>query len=107
MDLTDKTFESEVTNFKGVVLVDFWAEWCYPCKVLSPTIDELAYEYKSKPDVKFMKLNIDENPDLQAKFGIMSIPNLIIFKDGQPAGSIVGVKPKEDIKQVVDEVIAS
>ncbi len=93
--LTDQNFDEEVTNFKGVVLVDFWAEWCGPCRIQGPIIEELARDFEENENVKIAKLNVDENPQTAQKFQIMSIPTLIIFKDGQPQEGVVGVNPKE------------
>ncbi len=93
--LTDQNFDEEVTNFKGVVLVDFWAEWCGPCRIQGPIIKELARDFEENENVKIAKLNVDENPQTAQKFQIMSIPTLIIFKDGQPQEGVVGVNPKE------------
>jgi len=102
--LTDKNFEEEVLKAKTPVLVDFWAAWCQPCKVVSPIVDELAKDYKGK--VKVGKLNVDENT-VAGNYNIMSIPTLLIFKDGKPVQSVVGARPKEDFKKVLDEVLAS
>ena len=93
--LTDQNFDEEVTNFKGVVLVDFWAEWCGPCRIQGPIIEELARDFEENENAKIAKLNVDENPQTAQKFQIMSIPTLIIFKDGQPQEGVVGVNPKE------------
>jgi thioredoxin 1 len=97
MVLTDATFKSEIEDFGGVAVVDFWAEWCTPCKMIDPIVEELEQEHKSNSNVKFLKLNVDENPQTSQRFGVMSIPTLIFFKGGQPVGSIVGVQPKDNI----------
>ena len=93
--LTKDNFDAEVMNSEIPVLVDFWAVWCGPCQMLAPTIEELANEYEGK--VKVGKVNVDEQPELAQKYGIMSIPTLIYFKDGQIAEQTMGVQPKESI----------
>jgi thioredoxin 1 len=93
--LTDENFDDFVSSNK-LVVVDFWAEWCMPCRMLAPVIEELAKEYAGK--IVFGKLNVDENPMTTAKFGIMGIPTLIIFKNGQPVDRIIGAMPKRQIE---------
>lgn len=93
--LTKENFEEEVLKSDKPVLVDFWAVWCGPCQMLGPTIEELAEEYEGK--VKVGKVNVDEQPELARQYGIMSIPTLIYFKDGQVAEQTMGVQPKESI----------
>lgn len=93
LHLDAKNFETEVLKSSTPVLVDFWAEWCGPCKMLSPIIDQLAGELQGK--MKMTKLNVDEAPDLAGQFNIMSIPTLLIFKDGKPVDQIVGAMPKD------------
>lgn len=93
--LTQENFEEEVLKSDKPVLVDFWAVWCGPCQMLGPTIEELAEEYEGK--VKVGKVNVDEQPELARQYGIMSIPTLIYFKDGQVAEQTMGVQPKESI----------
>jgi thioredoxin 1 len=95
MDLTNKTFDKEIA--KGVALVDFWAPWCGPCKMMAPTIEQLAKELHGK--VKVAKVNVDEEQELSSKFGIMSIPTLMIFKDGKPIASRAGAVPKGSVMQ--------
>lgn len=101
---TDANFEAEVLKSETPVVVDFWAEWCQPCKIVSPVIDQLADEYKGR--VKVGKLNVDEN-QVSGNYNVMSIPTIIIFKNGQPLKSIVGAKSKEAYKSAIDEVLAS
>ncbi|MFC2343026.1 MAG: thioredoxin [Negativicutes bacterium] len=96
--LTQENFQTEVLDAKGTVLVDFWAAWCGPCRMLSPVVDEVAAELSG---VKVGKVNIDEQPDLAAQFDVMSIPTLVVFKDGKAVNQSVGVIPKEAILKMV------
>ena len=96
--LTQENFKAEVIEAKGTVLVDFWAAWCGPCQMLSPVVDEVA---EALTDVKVGKVNIDEQPDLAAQFDVMSIPTLMVFKDGQEVEQSVGVIPKDSILKMV------
>ena len=93
--LTEKNFESEVTNSNLPVLVDFWAEWCGPCRVIAPIIDEISKDLQGT--LKVAKVNVDEAPDLAAKFNIMSIPTMIVFKGGKPVEMIVGAMSKDQL----------
>lgn len=93
-NVTKDTFNTEIEEAKETVLVDFWAAWCMPCKMLSPAVDAVAQE---RSDVKVCKINIDEEPELAIRFGVMSIPTLIVFKDGEVANKSVGLISKEDI----------
>lgn len=102
--INESEFENEVLKSSIPVLVDFWAEWCGPCRMLAPIIDELAREY-SEDKVKIYKLNVDENPKVAAKYGIMAIPTVIIFKNGKPFEQITGVRPKNDIKAAIERAI--
>ncbi len=90
--LTDATFDEEVKSASEVVVVDFWAEWCGPCKLIAPVLDEIALEQAGK--VTIAKLNVDENPGIARRFDVMSIPTLIVFKDGEPQKRLVGAKGK-------------
>ncbi|MBP2002094.1 thioredoxin 1 [Paenibacillus shirakamiensis] len=96
VNVSDQSFSSEVEG-DGTVLVDFWAPWCGPCKMLAPILDELS----SEVDVKIAKVNVDENPESASRFGVMSIPTLIFFKDGQPVDKVVGVNSKESLKNMI------
>ncbi|MDI3280706.1 MAG: thioredoxin [Bacillota bacterium] len=99
--LTDANFETEVLAAPGVTLVDFWAAWCMPCRAVAPVIEQLAEEYAGR--AKIGKLNVDENPRMAAQFGIMSIPTLLIFKDGQVVDQIIGAQPKAVLRAKLDE----
>lgn len=93
----DSTFEAEVLKAEGPVVVDFWAEWCGPCKALSPLVDEVATELQGK--VKIVKVNIDESPDAPTKYGVRGIPTLMLFKDGQVVDTRVGGMPKSQLSE--------
>ena len=101
----DTTFDQLVLQSKTPVLVDFWAPWCRPCQMVAPILEELAEEYSNK--LTFAKLNVDQNAKIAAKYGIMTIPNLIIFKGGKPASQIVGYKPKKELKRDLDTALTS
>jgi thioredoxin 1 len=103
-EVTDATWETDVVKSDLPVLVDFWAPWCGPCRMVAPIVEELAQEYAGK--VNFLKINTDENPMVPAKFGIRSIPSLLIFKGGELKGTIVGFRPKSDLKKRLDEALA-
>ena len=94
-DVTDQDFESEVVGAETPVLVDFWAEWCVPCHMVSPVVEEIGNERGEA--LKVAKLNIDENPEATRTYGVMSIPSLILFKDGQEVARVIGAKPKDAI----------
>ncbi|MEF3280695.1 MAG: thioredoxin [Elusimicrobiota bacterium] len=103
LNVTDDNFEKEVINFNGVVMVDFWAPWCGPCRMLAPIVDEISKEYEGK--AKVVKLNTDENPQTAAEYQISAIPTLLFFKNGKLSKELVGVLPKEEIKKTLDELI--
>ena len=101
--VTDDTFESEVLKAELPVLVDYWAEWCGPCKMITPILDELSGEYAGR--LKVAKLNIDENPAIPPKYGIRGIPTLMIFKEGNVAGTKVGALSKSQLSAFIDATI--
>lgn len=103
LHLNDNNFNSEVIKSNEPVLVDFWAEWCAPCKRVVPVIKELSQEYKGK--VKIAKLNVEEGTNTATSFGIMSIPTLMLFKNGKIVKQIVGVVSKEELKSMIDSNI--
>lgn len=102
IEFTDSNFSEEVEKSGTPVLVDFWAEWCGPCKMIGPVVEELAGEYEGK--VKVGKVNVDNNPEISVKFGIRSIPTLLIFKDGEIVDQIIGAVPKTELKKHLDQV---
>ncbi len=101
--LTSNTWEQEVLKSNGLVVVDFWAAWCGPCRMVAPTIEELAKEYAGR--VKIGKLNTDENADIASKYKIMGIPTIMFFKDGEKVDQIVGAVPKQQIKAKIDSLL--
>ncbi len=101
--LNDQNFENEVLNSQTPVLVDFWAEWCGPCRALAPVIEEIAEDYDGK--IKVGKLNVDENPGAPSAYEIRSIPTLIVFKDGAIVDRVVGALPKNQITDLVDTAL--
>jgi thioredoxin 1 len=103
-EITDATFDNDVIKAELPTLVDFWAPWCGPCRMVAPVVEELSQEYAGK--VNFVKMNTDENPQVPGKFGIRSIPTLLIFKNGELKGTIVGFRPKSDMKKRLDEALA-
>ena len=105
MEVTDSTFDQEVIKSDTPVLVDFWADWCAPCKIIAPLVDELAEEYDGQ--VKFAKLDVDSNPQTAMTYGVRGIPTLLIFSDGQPVKQVVGAVPKSVLKKNLDEALAS
>lgn len=103
LHLNDSNFNAEVIDSKEAVLVDFWAEWCGPCKKIAPVVEEIAKEYEGK--IKVAKVNVDEGKATASKFGIMSIPTLLFFKNGKIVKQVVGVVAKSEIKSMIEENI--
>ena len=103
VQVTDQNFESTVGASQQPVLVDFWATWCAPCKMLKPMVEELATEYAGR--VTIAELDVDANPNTASKFGVLSIPTLILFRGGKPAQRIVGYQPKANLRQKIDAVL--
>ncbi len=102
--LNDQNFDQEVKQFDGIVLVDFYADWCGPCKIQGPIIDDLARDYETDDSVKILKLNVDESPSIAQAYGVMSIPTLIIFKNGEVKDQLAGVHQKDDLKEKIDSL---
>jgi thioredoxin 1 len=103
-EATSAAWDKEVVGYNGIVMVDFWAVWCGPCRMIAPTVEELAKEYAEK--IKVMKLNTDENPEVASRYKIMGIPSIIFFKNGQEADRIVGAVPKPQLKAKIDSLLA-
>ena len=101
--VSDANFEAEVLKATGPVVVDFWAEWCGPCRMIAPALEEIAEQLGEK--VKILKLNVDENPNTAAKYGIMSIPTLMLFKNGEIASRQVGAAPKQKLAQWINGAV--
>jgi thioredoxin 1 len=104
INLTSQTWDSEVLQSKGIVMVDFWAVWCGPCRMIAPTVEELAKEYEGR--IKVAKLNTDENPDIASRYKIMGIPTIMFFKDGEKVDQIVGAVPKPQLKAKIESLLA-
>ncbi|MFC1908313.1 thioredoxin [Chloroflexota bacterium] len=102
-NIDDTNFDETVLQSKIPVLVDFWAPWCGPCKMVAPIVEELASEYDGK--IVFGKVNVDENSQIAGKYGIMGIPTLVIFKDGQPISNLVGFRGKDQLKESLEDVL--
>ena len=105
IEITDQSFEQDVKSSSQPVLVDFWADWCMPCKMIAPIVEELAGEYEGR--MNFAKMDIDSNPETPAEFGIRSIPTLLIFKDGVAVDQIIGAVPKGTLQKRLDAVLES
>ena len=103
VEIEEAKFEEAVLKAATPILVDFWAPWCGPCRMVAPVVDELAEEYGDR--VGFVKINVDDNPKIASQYGVMSIPTLIIFKDGAPVSNIVGFRPKNELEKSLDEAI--
>jgi len=102
LTLSEETFDQTVSNAKIPILVDFWAPWCAPCQAVAPILDELAEEYQGK--IVISRLNVDEAPKVAARYGISSIPTMLLFKEGKPVSQIVGFRPKAELKKALDEI---
>lgn len=102
-EVTDDTFDSEIVNSDIPAVVDFWAAWCGPCKMIGPVVEELAGEYEGK--VKFAKMDVDNNRQTPAKFGIRNIPTLIFFKGGEVVNTVVGAQPKTSLEEQVKKLL--
>ena len=104
LNVTDDDFDQEVLRAELPVLVDFWAEWCGPCHALEPVVEELAKEYDGK--VKFVKMDTEQNFDVRARYGVRSLPTLLVFKGGQQLEQIMGLRPKADLKRSLEKALA-
>ena len=105
LKITDGNFDGEVVKSSIPVLVDFWAEWCGPCRLMGPILDEMAPAYAGK--LKIGKVNVDENQDTPSQFGVMNIPTMIVFKNGKEADRIVGAMSKADLQKKIDKALAN
>ena len=103
INITDRTFNREVLSFAGPVLVDCWAPWCGPCRMVAPILDELASEYAGR--IKITKLNVDENPVTASQYGIQSIPTMLLFKNGEKVNQLVGAQPKQEIERHIRPIL--
>ena len=103
-EVTDSNFQAEVIEYETAVLVDFWAPWCGPCRIIAPHLEELDGE---REDVRVVKLNVDDNPQTAAKYNVMSIPTLLLFKNGQVAHQIIGALPKNRLVQEIEPALAA
>ena len=104
IEVTDANFQAEVIEADGPVLVDFWAPWCGPCRVIAPSLEEINAE---RDDLRVVKLNVDENQQTAARYDVMSIPTLIVFKNGEPASRIIGAMPKKRLVQELEPTLAA
>jgi len=103
VEIEEAKFNEAVLQAEIPVLVDFWAPWCGPCRMVAPVVEELADEYEGR--LSFVKVNVDDNPRIASQYGIMSIPTLIVFKEGQPVDTIIGFRPKEELKKSLDTAL--
>ena len=103
IEVNEKSFEESVVKASTPVLVDFWAPWCPPCRAVAPVVEELANEYEGK--ISFAKVNVDENSTIAGRYGIQSIPTLILFKDGKPMQQVIGFRPKAELKKHLDAAL--
>jgi thioredoxin 1 len=103
VEIEEAKFEESVLKASLPVLVDFWAPWCGPCRMVAPVVEELAKEYDGK--VSFVKVNVDNNQKVAGQYGVMSIPTLILFKDGKPVANVVGFRPKDELKKSLDKAL--
>lgn len=103
-DVTDATFEGEVLKSATPVLVDFWAEWCAPCRAIAPIVKDLADQYGEK--IKVVKINIDEWPQTPGTYGVRSIPTVLAFKDGQVVSQLTGARPKDDFENMINDILS-
>ena len=102
IELTDANFDEQLTQKEGVTVVDFWAPWCGPCRMVGPVIEELAEEYGD--EVQFAKLNVDDNQEMAQRYGVRSIPTIGFFRNGEAVGAVVGAYPKEALQEVIEQV---
>ncbi|NLS45371.1 MAG: thioredoxin [Firmicutes bacterium] len=100
INVEDSTFQDQVLGIDGPILVDFWAEWCGPCRIMAPVLEQIAQDYSGK--MKVAKLNVDENPESAVAYGVMSIPTLILFKNGEVVERFVGFRPKQELAKLID-----
>jgi len=105
LDISDRTFTEEVIRHSGPVLVDCWAPWCGPCRMVAPVLEQLAEEYAGR--IKIAKLNVDENPVTASQFSVQSIPTMVLFKNGKLVDTLVGALPKEEIEKIIRRVLSS
>lgn len=105
LEVTTSTWDKEVLQSQQIVMVDFWAVWCGPCRMIAPTVEELAREYAGK--IKIAKLNTDENPDIASRYKIMGIPTIMFFKNGQRVDQVVGAVPKNQLKSRIDSLLGA
>ena len=103
VEIEEAKFEDVVLKAETPVLVDFWAPWCGPCRMVAPVVEELAEDYDGKVD--FVKINVDDSPKVASQYGVMSIPTLILFKGGKPVSNVVGFRPKDELKKSLEEAL--